>query len=62
MQIELSESERQELIGLVRVAYDEVHPEIHHAMSGEYRDGLRERRTRLEGLLKRLGANVEVVQ
>jgi hypothetical protein len=61
MQIELNEAERQELIELVRTAHAEVNPQLHHAMSGDYRDTLRARRALLETLLERLGAKVESV-
>lgn len=62
MTLDLSEQERQQLIELVQNARTDINPEIHHTVDREYRDQLRERRTSLEGLLKRLGANVELTK
>jgi hypothetical protein len=62
MQVELSEVERQELVQLVKTAYSEINPEIHHTMDRNYRERLHERRSLLEVLLKRLGGNVQSSQ
>jgi hypothetical protein len=62
MKLDLSEQERRQLIELVRNARADINPEIHHTMGAEYREQLRQRRTSLEGLLKRLGANVEITK
>lgn len=59
MQLDLSETERQVLVELVRNAHRDIGPEIHHAMDHDYREELRQRRVSLEELLKRLGANLQ---
>jgi len=62
MTLDLSEQERQQLIELVQTARTDINPEIHHTMGSEYREQLRQRRTLLEELLKRLGASAEVTK
>lgn len=62
MTVDLSEQERQQLIELVQNARADINPEIHHTRVREYREQLRERRTSLEGLLKHLGANIELTK
>jgi hypothetical protein len=62
MQLDLSEMERQVLVELVRNARADIGPEIHHAMDHDYREELRQRRVSLEGLLKRLGANLQLTK
>jgi hypothetical protein len=59
MQLELNEVERQELVQLVRAAHDESSSEIHHAMDHNTRESLRERRSILEALLKRLNGKLQ---
>ena len=59
MQLDLSETERQVLIELVRNALADIGPEIHHTVDHDYREELRQRRVALEGLLKHLGANLQ---
>jgi hypothetical protein len=54
MQLELTETERRELTVLVKAAYGDINPEIHHARDRQFREDLRERRTVLAELLKRL--------
>lgn len=53
MELVLTEAERKELAELVREAFRDLGPEIHHAEK-QFRDPLRERRVLLEGLLHRL--------
>ena len=62
MTLDLSEQERQQLIGLVQDAYGDINPEIHHTKSVEYRQQLQQRKAALESLLKRLGANIELTR
>ena len=59
MQLDLSETERQVLVELVRNAQRDIGPEIHHAMDHNYREQLRQRRISLEELLKRLGEDLQ---
>jgi hypothetical protein len=55
MQLELSETERRELVELVKAAHSDINPEIHHARDMQFREDLRKRRGVLGDLLKRLG-------
>jgi hypothetical protein len=55
MQLELNEAERDELVELIKAAHADLASEIHHASVNHYREGLRQRRVVLEGLLHRLG-------
>ena len=54
MQLELSERELEELVGLVKTAHNDLATEIHHARVTPFREDLRQRRAVLEGLLQRL--------
>ena len=56
MQLELNEQEQEQVVDLLKAAHDELASEIHHAMDHDTRENLRQRRTLLEGLLKRLAA------
>ena len=60
MQLELTEQEFQELTDLVRAAHGDLGSEIHHARDNQYRETLRARRLVLEGLLKRLDAEMKI--
>ena len=60
MRLDLSEDERQELVGLVREAYKDINPEIHHATNLEYRENLKRRKVALQALLERLEATVDL--
>lgn len=61
MQLELNEQERQELVKLVTTAQSDTSSEIHHAMDHETREMFRQRRILLDNLLKRLGAQQQLV-
>jgi hypothetical protein len=54
MQLDVTDQELSELTELVRTAHADIGPEIHHARDNEYREMLRHRRARLEGLLAKL--------
>lgn len=54
LHLQLTETERLELVGLVREAYADLNPELRRAMDHEYRERVRERRAVLAGLLQRL--------
>lgn len=54
MQLQLTETERSELLMLVREAYAETNPELRRTMDHGYREQVRERRVVLEGLLQQL--------
>lgn len=60
MQLELTDQEFQELTDLVRAAHGDLGAEIHHARDNQYRDSLRKRRLVLDGLLKRLEAEMKM--
>jgi len=60
MQLELTELERRELTNLVSAAHTDLGAEIHHARGNHYREILRQRRVVLDGLLKRLGAELKM--
>ncbi len=62
MKLDHSEQDRRQLIELVQNARADINPEIHHTMGAEYREQLRQQRALLEGLLTRLGANVELTK
>jgi len=62
MQLTLSEEEENVVTELVRNAHADINPEIHHAMDHDYREQLRRRKALLEGLLKRLGANIQLTK
>ena len=59
MQVELSETEKEALVELVRNALADIGPEIHHTVDHDYREELRQRRVLLEGLLTHLGASLQ---
>ena len=60
MQLVLTEQEFQELTDLVRAAHSDMGAEIHHVRDNQYRETLRTRRLVLEGLLKRLDAELKM--
>ena len=55
MTIELTPQQRDLLLQLVDTALDELGPEIHHTMTANYRDELKEQRRELHTLRERLG-------
>ncbi len=59
MQLELNEQESKELVEILQATWAELGTEIHHAMDHNFRESLRQRRTRIEGLLTRLGVNLQ---
>jgi hypothetical protein len=62
MQLELNETERQELIRLLTSTHGELSSEIHHTTSRDFREDLRQTRDLVKGLLDRLGAKAQLVQ
>ncbi len=54
MPIELSNEEREILVGLLEREYEEVRTEIRHTQSHDYKDSLKEREKRIHDLLGRL--------
>lgn len=59
MQLDLSEEERQELVEMVRNEHANINPEFHHTKELAYRERLKQRQALLEGLLRRLGGNIQ---
>lgn len=56
MQLTLSPEEARELRELIEVTLSDLHSEIHHTDSAEYRERLRRRERLLQGLRARLAA------
>lgn len=54
MPIELSNEEREILVGLLEREFGEVRTEIHHTRNHDYKEGLKEREKRVHDLLGRL--------
>lgn len=62
MQLELGDQEKLDLVEILEQTYGELNTEIHHAMDHNFRETLRQRRARLESLLKQLGVNLQTAR
>ena len=54
MPVELSNEEKEILVGLLEREFDEVRTEVRHTRSHDYKDSLKEREKRIHALLERL--------
>jgi len=54
MPFELTREEKEMLRGLLEKEFDEIRTEIHHTKTHEYKESLKEREKRVQGLLDKL--------